>query len=125
MDPSATCHMLEKGYIWVFPKIGVPQNGWFIMESPIKMDDLGGTIIFGNTHIYIYRCTVHGMASDQGQWCHRVRPRPKFLQNDEKRLHATCHVYKFHIICAYLWIFPDIHAIRKVTSPKSTRHVHL
>ena len=27
--------------IWWFPKIGVPQNGWFIMENPIKMDDLG------------------------------------------------------------------------------------
>ena len=27
---------------WVFPKIGVPQNGWVIMENPIKMDDLGG-----------------------------------------------------------------------------------
>ena len=27
--------------IWVFPKIGVPRNGWFIMETPIKMDDLG------------------------------------------------------------------------------------
>ena len=26
--------------IWVFPKIGVPQNGWFRMENPIKMDDL-------------------------------------------------------------------------------------
>ena len=27
--------------IWVFPKIGVPQNGWFIMEIPIKIHDLG------------------------------------------------------------------------------------
>ena len=28
-------------YIWMFPTIGVPQNGWFVMENPIKMDDLG------------------------------------------------------------------------------------
>jgi len=27
--------------IWVFPKIGISQNGWFIMENHIKMDDLG------------------------------------------------------------------------------------
>ena len=27
--------------MWVFPKIGVPQNGWFIRENSIKMDDLG------------------------------------------------------------------------------------
>ena len=45
--------------IWVFPKIVVPQNGWFIMEIPIKMDDLGGkTPIFGNTHIHRYQASV-------------------------------------------------------------------
>ena len=26
---------------WVFQKIGVPQNGWFLMENPIKIADLG------------------------------------------------------------------------------------
>ena len=34
-------HPLALWLIWVFPKIGVPQNGWFTMENPIKMDDLG------------------------------------------------------------------------------------
>ena len=28
------------------------------MENPIKMDDLGGTTIFGNTHIYIYTVEI-------------------------------------------------------------------
>ena len=27
--------------IRVFPKIGVPQNGWFLMEFPVKIHDLG------------------------------------------------------------------------------------
>ena len=38
-------------HIWGFPKIVVPQNGWFIMENPIKMDDLG-VPLFSETSIY-------------------------------------------------------------------------
>ena len=55
------CGCLDK---WVFPKIGVPQNGWFIMEDPIKMDDLGGKpTIFGNIQIKTDGCLhVHASA---------------------------------------------------------------
>ena len=36
---------------WVFPKIVVPQNEWFIRENPIKMDDLGETPLFSETSL--------------------------------------------------------------------------
>ena len=30
--------------------MGLPENRWFMLENPIKTDDLGGTPILGNLH---------------------------------------------------------------------------
>ena len=54
--------------IWGFPKIGVPQNGWFMMENLIKLDDLG-VPLFSETsvclHVFIdismYKCTYRDL----------------------------------------------------------------
>ena len=32
---------LQLNSIWGVPGMGVPKNGWFTIENPIKMDDLG------------------------------------------------------------------------------------
>ena len=68
--------------IWMFPNIGVPQNGWFIMESPIQMDDLGGTTIFGNIHLKntsIAGCKAH------------LRPGPFHIRFRQLSPHPNTH----------------------------------
>ena len=45
--------VIDSSSMWVFPNIGVPQNGWFKMENSIKMDDLG-VPLFLETPILVF-----------------------------------------------------------------------
>ena len=44
----------KEAKMWVFPKIGVPQNGWFIMENPIKDGWFGGKTHYFRVHIHVF-----------------------------------------------------------------------
>ena len=45
--------------IWVFPKMGVPHYGWFIMENPIKTGWFGGVPLFSETSIWTHHHPVN------------------------------------------------------------------
>ena len=58
---------LGSRYIYIYMDLsknrGTPKWMVKIMENPNKMDDLGGTIIFGNTHIYTHPKTNQSSGS--------------------------------------------------------------
>ena len=41
-------------HTWGFRKLGVPPNGWFMRENPIKLDDDWGYPHFRKPPYYIY-----------------------------------------------------------------------
>ena len=67
-----------RGFIWVFPKIGVPQNGWFIMENPIKWMIWGENPLFSETSIYITTKNCKASHWDLG-------PKPQTPRHNELR----------------------------------------
>ena len=82
----------------MFPKIGVPQNGWFKMENPIKMDDLEVPLFLETS-----KCSKFGHFHSQ-TWADAARRRADPKITNGKLLGATLHLLVYEELLNVKWV---------------------